>query len=297
MKFLKNRAVAIILVIAMIAAAVFIGLAKKPMDLPSVSAGTWIMDDAGVLSSTTEATLSSVDKSLTSNYGVKIAVATVDSTKGWSSLGDFATSLGEKWGLGSKDMILVLDIGGNHYWLQQGPDLKSNFAQNTSHYMGSDFSTKNYDAAVTALYNAANSWYASYFTSTDTYVSGKSTSSSFDEGYSYTGSGMKSIIALVVVVIFLFSMFDGVRYRRYRRGGYGPDFVYRPFIWGGFLGGPGFGGMGGPGHHRGGGGGFGGGGFGGGSFGGGGGGGFGGGGFGGGGGGGGFGGGGSGGGG
>lgn len=270
MKFLKHRAVAVLLVIVMIAAAVFIGFVKKPSELPSVSTGTWVSDDAGVLSAETEDYLTQVNRNLISNYGVKVAVATVENTKGWNSIGDFALALGEKWGLGSNDMILVLDIGGNNYWLQQGSGLVENFSGDAYRYLEDDFAVGDYGTAVTSLVAAANTWYGNYFASSSASDSGSAgfngTEYSYDNysgngyyyGTWYNGVGMGGLlIRFIIGVIVLSTAFDRFRYRRYRSGFFGPDYIYRPFIWGRPGGFGGFGG-GRPG------GGFGGGGFGGG---------------------------------
>jgi len=306
MKFFRNRAVAIFLAILMIAAAVFIGIEKKPSELPQVALGTWIVDNAQVLSDETENQLAEIDRGLISDYGVKIAVVTVSDTKGWSSLGDYTVALAQQWGLGSDDMILVLDIGGDNYWLQQGEGLTENFSDDAYRYLENDFAVKDYGAAVTSLFEAGEDWYASYYGGTSGFENrtedGYTGDVEYNESWSYGGSSlMGPIIGLIIVVVIASSFVDSFRYRRYRRGFYGPDFVFRPFFLGTFFGGrrppfpPGGPGMGphnmGGSHHSGGFGGFGGGshggfgggrsggGFGGGGFGGGRGGGFGGGGF------------------
>ena len=103
------------------------GIRKAPAQLPAVQTGQWVYDGADVLSAEEEQYLTQGNAELLSARGAVVAVATVPNAKGWD-LWDFCLDLGDKWGLSGQDMILVLDIGGDNYWLVQGYDLVNSFS-------------------------------------------------------------------------------------------------------------------------------------------------------------------------
>ena len=114
MRFFEKRGVALVVLVLAIASAVFIGqsqkdtfIAKTPTALLDVQYKQWICDDAGLLSDQTEQLIRDYNGSWDGKYYAVVAVATIDKLVGWEGQ-DYAAKLGEAWGLGQNDMILVL---------------------------------------------------------------------------------------------------------------------------------------------------------------------------------------------
>ncbi len=175
MNTLKKPAVAWSIVIVVIIIAVAIGLFKGRTADPAPAPGTggnnptvttYIHDDAGVLSSSTENKLADITAGTINDYGTAIAVVTCN--YGRDDLGDYAMDYAEDIGLGENDFIVVLDISGENYWLVQGYGLVPYFTdQDCSDYaydyMERDFARGDYDGAVLSLARALSDWYADNF--------------------------------------------------------------------------------------------------------------------------------------
>ena len=78
MKFYQKRGFALVVLVLAILGSCVYGISKKPADLPQVSYGNWLRDDADLLTDETEASLRQYDQSWDSNYRAIIAVATLD---------------------------------------------------------------------------------------------------------------------------------------------------------------------------------------------------------------------------
>ena len=114
MKFFEKRGVALVVLVLAIAGAVFIGqsrkdgfIAKKPTELLDVQYQDWLCDEAGLLNGQTEQLIRDYNDSWNSKYYAITAVASIDHLTSWDAE-DYAANLGEKWGLGRNDMILLL---------------------------------------------------------------------------------------------------------------------------------------------------------------------------------------------
>lgn len=235
MNFFKKRGIAVAVTALVIVLMSLVGFAKAPADLPDVQAGDWVYDGANVLSADQEQYLAQGNSKLLSESGAVVAVATVPNVKGWD-LWDFCLDLAERWQLAGGDFILVLDIGGDNYWLVQGADLVDTFTDDmagtyTRKYLEDDFAAKAYGAGVVKLFDALTAWYAG---------SGGSivTVPDYDYDYDYNvpvygGSGFGGAVLLILFVIILLVVMDGLRYSNYRRRVIiTPGIVYRPFIFG-----------------------------------------------------------------
>ena len=84
MKFYQKRGFALVVLVLAILGSCVYGISKKPADLPQVSYGNWLRDDADLLTDETEASLRQYDQSWDSNYRAIIAVATLDTLNGWT---------------------------------------------------------------------------------------------------------------------------------------------------------------------------------------------------------------------
>ena len=164
MEFFKKRGVALAVLVAAIVGAVFIGqsrkagfIAKEPTALADVKYQSWICDEAGLLSETTKQTILDYNASWDQKYYAIVAVASIDHLTGWDGQ-TYAAKLGEAWGLGRNDMILLLvkdgdwqvycgdDVG---YAMTDTQQSKLRQAIETTYYSG------DFDGAVTAFFRQA----------------------------------------------------------------------------------------------------------------------------------------------
>ena len=113
MKVLRSRGFALAVLVLVIVAGSIYGLSRKPL---AVEYYQWINDDAGMLSQETRQTLEEYNKQWNDKYTAVVAVAAVDSTHGQSGK-RYASSLGEQWGLGQNDMLLLMVEGDDYYVL------------------------------------------------------------------------------------------------------------------------------------------------------------------------------------
>lgn len=174
----KKQGVAWGLTVLMVFAAIGIGYAKAPINnpapspdypaetVPPAAAGSFVRDDANVLSERTVRTLDQRNQRLDERYGVVIGVVTFN--YGRDDLGSFALKCAENMGLGGCDMIVVLDISGDNYWLLQGNDLRRDFTDQdcsdyACDYMEDYFVRGMYDDAVLDLTEALEAWYGTYY--------------------------------------------------------------------------------------------------------------------------------------
>ena len=241
MALLKKPAVAAVVMVAVIAAMSLLGLSKAPTPLPEVRTGQWVYDGADVFDTQTETYLTQGNAQLIADHGTKVAVATMEQVKGWD-LWEFCLSLGEAWGLGGSDFILVLDIGGDNYWLVQGSDLTDAFpdsyaSQYAYQYLENEFAAKNYGAGVIQLFDALRAWYDDSYELTAAVPGGEEYFAPGTAPAASAGSVFLPVLLwIVLAVVILAVAADAMRYRRYRTRYYGagvaPTVIYRPFIFG-----------------------------------------------------------------
>lgn len=122
----------------------------------------YVYDHADVLSSDTEEMLSLRNRALSEELGVVVAVVTCD--YGYSDLDRYVLAFGDSVGLSEYDMIVVLDISGDNYWLIQGVALVDLFTDTDCtiyvwSYMENYFSQGDYEGAVLSLTKALEEWY------------------------------------------------------------------------------------------------------------------------------------------
>ncbi len=177
MNTLKKPAVAWSIVVVVIIIAVAIGLfrgrtASNTPEGPggpalpgpgTVTAYTYVYDDAGVLSSSTERKLGGINDQLIDDYNCAVAVVTCN--YGGGDLGGYAMDYAEAIDLGGTDFIVVLDISGENYYLVQGADLVDWFSDQdcvdyAREYMERDFARGDYDDAALNLSGALADWIA-----------------------------------------------------------------------------------------------------------------------------------------
>ena len=180
----KKQGVAWVLTIVMVFAAIGIGYAKAPFNdpkpenvpaptnppvasvAPPASADSFVWDNARVLSDRTSRTLDARNDRLWNNYSVTVGVVTCD--YGGDDLYGYALQSADDMGLGGYDMIVVLDILGDNYWLLEGNDIRRDFTDQTASdyaydYMEEWFAVGDYDFAVCQLTEMLELWYGTYY--------------------------------------------------------------------------------------------------------------------------------------
>ncbi|MCR5807965.1 MAG: TPM domain-containing protein [Clostridiales bacterium] len=210
-KIFGNRAVAWIVLILVVAGSVALGLyrkdyfeSKKQTKLLDVKYYTWVCDDASILSEETENAVKSYDTSWNSKHEAVVAVATLPRLNRWE-ISDYAEALGEKWKLGSNDMLLLL-VKDSDWYVSYGQKVSkritSDWEKKFKSAVEEPFFTGNADAAVTAFMKAADEFYSSVD------LSGYQSSSSFTDVFpigDFTDScrGMSAIKIIVIIFVVI----------------------------------------------------------------------------------------------
>ncbi len=235
MKIFKNRAAAILIMVAAIVLSSLYGLSKRPeVRLPEGSAKLdeslstaaferYIVDQAGLLSGKTEKALSLYNANWDQMTGGIMAVVALDST-GSGSAEDMAWAWAENLELGENDAILLICESGDYSVVASGRFYDTLSAQPASFVdaaMAEGVQLRDYDGAALELFSQLHLV--------------------FSKTSSYSGSGAGSVIGtvvpvviLLVVMVVIFSVIDGIRYSGWY-GRYGtmaaPPVVYRPILW------------------------------------------------------------------
>ena len=233
-----------VITIAVILASSVFGIAMAREDMLPVTPGNWVCDGAGVLSEETENTVRSYNAQFDQSYSAYVAVATVESLKGWDP-DVYAEELFNKWELYGNDFLLVLDIGGNQSYLYNGSNYTDfDFASYLDNYVNPDFFAGNYDAAVTNLFTGMESYLAQQNGGYNPDSDGASLPD-YDGSYidSYAAYYMRNrvlsgVIVLAVILVVVYVMLSSMEQNRYRHwySRYGhmdtPTVVFRPiFFW------------------------------------------------------------------
>lgn len=222
MKFFKNKIVAIALTALVVCGCLAYGQYKKPAPMAEPVYNDWTYDGARILSSETLAQVDAYNASWSSDYASVLAVATVPSARNWD-ISEYAMTMGEKWGLGANDMLLLIDDGGGEYWLVTSEKIEDALTWDGIYYIVTNsfepaYRNGSYDAAVTGLFQAMDALYGERMEK----ISG---SMPIDSGYYYspyynaydyeygTGASLGDIIFLLVLVFIILTWIDRVRYR------------------------------------------------------------------------------------
>lgn len=239
MKFFQNRAAAWIVLVLAIAASCLWGLSKKPASVPKVTYYDWICDDAKLLDTQTEKAIEQYNASWDNKYRAVIAVASVDSIRGWT-YEKFCAQLGGDWGLGANDMLLLLVKGGD-YFVACGDNVLAAMMDTQQAKLQSAiepyYYKSDYDGAVMAFFRQADVVYAQMnSTNISMYDAG---GQAWPEKNYASGINVGGLILLLIAIFVIWMLLDRVRYNRYRRRSANttyvmgaPRTVYYPVFWG-----------------------------------------------------------------
>ena len=246
MKFFKKRSVAWVVLVLAVAASVWIGfarkdhfLAKQPTELLEVQYRQWICDDADLLSSGTEQLIEQYNADWDERYYAVVAVATVEHLTGWEGQ-EYAANLGQQWGLGENDMILLLVEDGD--WQvycgdRVGACMTDTQQQKLRSAIDSPYYTGDFNAAVTAFFRQSDVFYAQAQLNTgESYGSDPGWYAQEPAAVKTGGVSIGSVILLIVAIFAVWVLLDRMRYNRYRRRyvmpGIVPPVAYYPIFWG-----------------------------------------------------------------
>ena len=241
MKFFQKRAVAVAVLLLAIVGSIAWGQYKKPAPLPKVKYESWVYDGASLLSAGTERTVEQYNDKWDGAYYAICAVATVKSVRGWDP-DEYTAALGETWGLGARDLLLVLiDAADGPTWYVNGGDeimaeLSSADANRLQAALDGAVYAERWDDAVSSAFGVLDGVYASY----DSPAGAQGGSYGWGDGWQDTagaGKTLKTFLLVLLVVFLLWLLLDRLRYNRYRRrssfaGMAASAARYYPVFWG-----------------------------------------------------------------
>ena len=242
MKFLKNKAVAIVLSALVVLGCLAYGWSQKPAEVVQPVYNQWVYDGAGILSDETENIVANYNGLWDASYSSVTAVATVPDTQGWD-IYEYAMTMGEKWGLGGKDQLLLIDEGGDQYYFvssyeiedQLGYDRMWNIFQQE---FEPAYNNGSYDIAVQNVYSALDTSYSSYLSAEadidygDYYYDSYYDYSDYNDVYA-DESSISSLIVFLIIAFIVLNAIDKARYRSwYARGPvYRTGHVFMPMLF------------------------------------------------------------------
>lgn len=251
MKKCPQKLFALLLVLAVGMAALCPAAFAAKAQLPDLPTDQRVVDDAGVLSSTTTQTIEDLNLQLQNQCkGAQIGVLTVQYT-GSLSTEDYATEAFNTWGIGSSSenngvlILLVMespDYADGDYYLTYGIGFRNTTldkqASAIAQTMEEDFAAKDYDGAVVTCAQNVAQTIADLYGVTLSGTSGSAgtvTTQPAAPGSSYEAepaggsllSGLTTLIATIIVVMALFYIFIAPI-------GHGFGWYWGPFGWFGF---------------------------------------------------------------
>ena len=249
MKNLAKRISALVLALV-VGAAVLCPAALAAASLPDLPKDQCVVDDAGVLSSTTVQTITELNAQLESSCsGAQIGVLTVEYT-GNESTEDYAAQAFNAWGIGSASenngvlILLVMEsaqYADGDYYLTYGDGLRNTtLAKQSSaiaQTMEDQFAAQDYDGAVTTCArNVANTiadiYGVSLSGSTGTAGGYYEDSPAQDDGPTTFEDVVLGIVMLLLTLLFFFILIVAVLRIFVAPIGYSMGFRRGIFLWG-----------------------------------------------------------------
>lgn len=247
MKNIARKLSALLLVFVVSAAALCPAFAASA-SLPELPKDQCVVDEANVLSSSTEQTIIQLNNQLQANCkGATIGVLTVDYT-GSCTTEEYALQAANAWGIGSstgKNGVLILLVmetqqyADGDYYIATGDGFRNTTlekqASAIAQTMEDSFAAGDYDAAVTTCANNVASTIADLYGVTLSGTTGtvsNGNTDGYNNGNDYYEAPAASyqspfltLLAVVIVVFALTSIFGGIR-RGFGGGGFGPFFGF-----------------------------------------------------------------------
>lgn len=245
MKFLKKQGVAWCITIVMIVAAIGIGWVRgqsvtpepgNPSAALNSSLSTngyedWILDGASVLSASTESQICLYNANWDYRYNSVIAVVTVDSISGSSSIEDYAYKLGADAGLGEGDALVLIAVKDKQYYVAVGDEfgtiITTGVENQLSGILSDSCANGDYNGGILSFLSTMNDvYYGNFGLGNEDYNSSGAVSSGFDMAV--------FILFIAIFVLVILTAIDQARYNAYRTQYYGvanPPYVFRPILF------------------------------------------------------------------
>ena len=131
-------------------------------DVVEATSQFYVADYAGVIDEDVQSHIVENSAKLYEETGAQIVVVTVDFI-GESNIEEYARTLFNEWGIGDKDknngVLLLMVIGAENYWCQQGSGLESQLPTSTikmllDTYLEPDFAVQEYSDGALKFYDA-----------------------------------------------------------------------------------------------------------------------------------------------
>ncbi|WP_322174387.1 TPM domain-containing protein [Acutalibacter caecimuris] len=189
--------------------------------IPKRPENKYVLDSAGVLSSSTEKRIISTNQDLFAECGAEVVVVAVDFFGG-KSREDYATDLFNQWGIGSSErnngILLLLGIGEDDYYAQAGYGIEDYFnggmlGDMLYDYLEEDFAAGDYDAGVLRFFDAVVDELESYYAGSpaapmeDGRYEGPASGSSSRSGIRVLGIIVFALVRIAIVVVVLLLVF------------------------------------------------------------------------------------------
>ena len=185
--------------IALTLALIMCALPLAALGAPDVVEATsqfYVADYAGVIDEDVQSHIVENSAKLYEETGAQIVVVTVDFI-GESNIEEYARTLFNKWGIGDKDknngVLLLMVIGAENYWCQQGSGLESQLPTSTiktllDTYLEPDFAVQEYSDGALKFYDAMYDKLASIYGVSGVSSTAGTTANSSDGRLSSSGS-------------------------------------------------------------------------------------------------------------
>ena len=264
MKLLQKRPLAAAVMVLAILAGVFLGQARKPSGAAALSGDFLYLlhNEGGVISRDTAEYIEAMNASLFAQTGAQIAVDVVRTT-GDEEIDGYAERVFRELGVGSRErnngILLVLALENLYdgapdgdYYIAWGSGFSSRQQDRLEtilyQTLEDDFASRRYDKGLEKTFSALVDYLESVYGVTVTMdppaAAAMGNYQTISGGYRSTGAAVAigsvvtSLVLLVAVLLVLWVLLDGMRYRSYRRRYYGPTVVgiprpvYYPVFWG-----------------------------------------------------------------
>ena len=183
--------------------------------IPDPTDAFYVLDTADVITPETRNHIVSRNDALFAMTGAQVVVACVPSTEGMD-IGDYATQMFNKWGIGSAEknngVLILLSIFDDDYWILQGKGLEDLLPTGTlKHMKDADlephFAKKEYDTGARALFDSVCAHLASVYNVDLTAWSGAP--GPYTQGGTDINEGNRNTIdifiwAILIVIVLLF---------------------------------------------------------------------------------------------
>lgn len=215
-------------------------LLSAPALAISLEAGTgeafYVQDSANVLSAATEAQIVAYNETLENQCSdAQLVVVTVSYLNEDSDVA--ALQLMNDWGVGSAQdsngMLLLLVANEYRGWLATGDGIDEVFTDRMAEEYLEDYfwdyiDRDKFDEGVQSLTAELYDWYIDYYDLSDPAAINQTGGYEYDPPPRHGGSSM-NIISIIIMLVVVWALVSGSRYRRMRGWGYGGGFW--PIFW------------------------------------------------------------------